>query len=110
MGLPKPRERRFEPRRRTIGFLPGELLAASGADGPIECKPIDVSAFGLGIFSEADLEETRDYVLKMGGQLIELELIWSEESPGKMVGYRHGLRVKDPRLDLEALFTAAGCL
>jgi hypothetical protein len=109
MGLPKPRERRFEPRRRTIGFLPGQLTAV-GRDEAIECKPIDVSAFGLGIFSEDDLEDAKDYVLKIGGREVELELIWSEESPGKMVGYRHGLRVKDPELDLEALFTAAGCL
>ena len=104
MGRPLTKERRFEARRRTAKSLPGRLLRADNHIA-VDCKALDVSAYGMGIFSEQELEDGH-YLLEVDQQQIELELVWRQETPvaAVAVGYRYGLRLVRPVADFETLF------
>ena len=108
-ALSQVRETRSNRRRRLAGFMPGRLYTASRQE--VYCRPMDVSASGIGVFSEDDLKEVgKDFVLVIANREIPLELVWSLASPGPRVGYRHGFKVRDPDVDLESLCIMLGCI
>ena len=103
MALSQPKERRISARRKVVTDLPGKLTMATSGD-EVHCQPIDLSPFGIGIFAEEEIEDESQFILHVGQLEIQLEMVWSEESPGEKVGYRYGLRVMTPGIDLEKLF------
>jgi hypothetical protein len=108
MGLRQPTELRLHRRRRLVGFMPGRLFIAETGE-EIVCRPLDVSAYGLGMFTEDEIDEfVHDFVLVVAERTIRLERVYSQESPGLKVGYRHGFRVKDRDVDLEKLCIELG--
>lgn len=110
MALPQLVEMRAHRRRCLVGFMPGRLYT-SDRRREIVCRPLDVSPSGLGLFSEEELDEGgKDFILIVAGHEIELELVWSMESPGLRVGYRHGFKAKDPGINLEELCAELGYL
>ena len=109
MGMPRPKERRFGERIKAVKHLPGQLLFAESGE-EIDCRPLDVSEFGMGVFTEEELpEEEENYILRVGELDINLLRVYHLESPGDAVGYRSGFRVMDPEIDLMKVFTEAGC-
>ena len=110
MALPSVLEHRRHSRRRIVGFMPGRLFTADRRE-EFYYRPLDVSPYGLGLFAEDKLDEIgSDFVLVLAEHEIELQLVWSTESPGDRFGYRHGFKVKDPNLDLEQLCREYGYL
>lgn len=91
-------------KRRVIQKMPGSLYSVLTGD-EIECRPIDISEKGLGVFSEFELEDDeKQLILEVKGQKYYLDVIWLIENPGDLVGYRIGLKPSDPSLELESLF------
>ncbi len=109
MQLHQLSELRAQRRRRIIGFMPGRLYTADRSQ-EIYCRPLDVCPLGLGIFTEDEIEDEigQDFVLIIAEREIELTRVYSVESPGLKVGYRHGFKVKDQSVDLEKMCIELG--
>ncbi|MEN9836266.1 MAG: hypothetical protein RL011_2459 [Pseudomonadota bacterium] len=112
MGLALFKERRFSERRQLSGVLPGSLIRADGK-GAVSCRPVDVSAHGLGIVIIGEKK-----MLPLGLELslvvtdgeIPLIVAWSTPDFGKQDSVRYGLAVKDETVNLEQVFENYGCL
>ncbi|MBM4252768.1 MAG: PilZ domain-containing protein [Deltaproteobacteria bacterium] len=112
MGLALFKERRFTERRQLSGVLPGSLIRTDGK-GAVSCRPVDVSAHGLGIVIIGEKK-----ILPVGLELhlvvsdgeIALTVAWSTPDFGKQDSVRYGLAVTDPAVNLEQVFEKYGCL
>ena len=109
MGLPQFAERRLSTRRKLTGLIPGKLVVV-GSTVPISCRPIDISANGLGILSEEILTPGSKLALKTHDREIIFEVSWGQPDFGKRDLYRYGLLVVDRSINLEAVFAETGCL
>ena len=109
MGLARFKEQRLASRQQLTGLLPGRLrLANSTVD--LVCKPVDVSANGIGIVINKEIEpgSTVDLVLK--DRTVQLLVAWVQPDFGKQDMFRYGLVTLDPALNLKDLFLLSGCL
>ena len=103
-------EKRIHPRQKVLRFLPGKLYREDDLNGDqIPCRPLDVSAMGLGIFTEEELEEGDRLILRLQGEDVELIVVWMMESPGETVGFRYGLKAKQAGVNLEEIFARHNC-
>jgi hypothetical protein len=112
MGLALFKERRFAERRQLSGVLPGSLIRADGS-GAISCRPVDVSAHGLGIVISGEQKTLAiglNLILVVTDAEVPLQVAWSAPDFGKHDSYRYGLVVKDQSVNLEELFLKYGCL
>lgn len=109
MGLARFKERRLADRRRLTGLLPGRLMITE-SKVELVCKPLDVSANGLGIVLNKEIEPGTDVDLVTKTGIVQLQVAWVQPDFGKQDMFRYGLVTKDPALNLEDLFIAAGCL
>ncbi|TWW08013.1 hypothetical protein E3A20_28580 [Planctomyces bekefii] len=96
-------------RKRLTGLLPARLqLESTKAD--IICKPVDVSAHGLGIVASKEIEVGAVLSLQLKDHPVSLKVAWSQPDFGKQNMHRYGLVALDQSVNLEDLFIAAGCL
>ena len=112
MGLALFKERRFSERRQLSGVLPGGLIRADGK-GAVSCRPVDVSAHGLGIVIVGEkklLPIGLDLILVVTDGEIPLQVAWSTPDFGKQDSVRYGLAVTDQSVNLELVFEKYGCL
>ena len=109
MGLPLFKEKRFSPRKKLTGLMPGKL-SVSDSDQPLSCRPVDVSRNGLGIIMDAQLKVSTELRLDAGDKSIILKVAWSQPDFGRRDLFRYGLVCLDSNEDLESLFTKKGCL
>ena len=109
MGMPIFAEQRISPRRKLSGLLPGKLTVV-GATSSLACKPVDISAHGLGIVSMELLAVGAMIALKTPRDDIMLEVVWGKPDFGKRDLLRYGLVVVDSTVNLETVFAVAGCL
>jgi len=124
MGLALFKERRISDRRRLTGLLPGRLafagkggIEAGGSETSgsyIACRPVDVSANGMGIVASGQLGEidpgTELVLVIKDRSAIRLQVAWSQPDFGKQDCFRYGLVTLDPAEDLEELFVSSGCM
>lgn len=105
----KLKERRLNTRRKLTGLLPGKILLAE-TEKEIACRPVDISRDGLGILSEVILE--RGTLLRLKGKDLDIEMkvMWDKKDFGKQDRYRYGLVATDTSVQMEEIFSAAGCL
>lgn len=104
----KLKERRLNTRRKLTGLLPGKMLRES-TSVEIACRPVDISKDGLGILTEAQLDEG-DMIILESDQNIYLKIMWKKQDYGKANLYRYGVVTIDDKINLEEIFMAAGCL
>ena len=109
MALPLFKERRFSPRKRLTGLLPGKLTRQEHGV-QLECRVMDVSQHGMGIILSEILSESEILELIVDDKPIELKVAWSQRGFGKRNQVRYGLVTCDPDVDLEKLFQSKGCL
>lgn len=109
MGLALFKERRLSDRRRLTGLLPGRLILA-GAKQSLMCKPVDVSAFGMGVVMAREIAPGTQMTLVIGDQAIALQIAWCQPDFGKQDMFRYGLVTLDPEVNLESEFVRSGCL
>ena len=102
-------EQRLSPRRKLTGLLPGRMVVV-GSNVNISCKPVDISAHGLGIVSEEILTAGSKLALRTHDREILLEVSWGQPDFGKRDLYRYGLVTVDRDVDLELVFADTGCL
>ncbi len=111
MALPLFKERRFNPRKKLTGLLPGRLLRKETGE-PLICKPVDVSDQGIGILIAEQLAIGYPLSLHFEGRSIDLEVAWGRPDFGKQDLFRFGLVLSDSHSEenLEAIFLQSGCL
>jgi len=112
MGLALFKERRAGDRKKLTGLLPGRLIFAANQQDLV-CRPTDVSAHGLGVVVTGDnkkIEVGTTLHLLLPERMVEMRVAWSRPDFGKQDSMRYGIVTADASLDLEALFTATGCL
>ena len=107
--MPMFAEKRLSPRRKLTGLLPGRM-AVVGSNTSISCKPVDISAHGLGIVSEDLLTAGTMLALRTHDREILLEVSWGQPDFGKRDLYRYGLVTVDREVNLENVFADTGCL
>lgn len=101
-------ELRLRQRWRTVGSMPAPLLDAKTRE-VIPCRPVDMSAEGLGIFTTNELRPDMQFIMPVKEREIRLKLIWSSENAGERPGYRHGIQAIDKDINLEQIFIECGC-
>ncbi|MGE0174291.1 MAG: hypothetical protein AB7T49_15955 [Oligoflexales bacterium] len=109
MSMPQFSERRREKRKKLTGLLPGKLCI-QGTTQFIACRPVDVSAQGVGILTTANLSEGMIVELQTPTSVIELEVSWGRPDFGKTNQFRYGLICRKKTIDLEQVFVEAGCV
>jgi hypothetical protein len=112
MGLALFKERRLAERKNLTGLLPGSLIRADGK-GSVSCRPVDISAHGIGIVITGEkktLPIGTELKLVVTDNEIDLRVAWSAPDFGKQDSMRYGLVATDSSVDLEQLFTQFGCL
>jgi hypothetical protein len=109
MGLALFKERRLSDRRKLTGLLPGRLTI-EGTKLSLSCRPVDVSANGMGVVMAREIEPGTQMTLSIGDHDIALQVAWGQPDFGKQDMFRYGLVTLDPNVDLEAEFVRAGCL
>ena len=109
MGLALFKERRFADRRKLTGLLPGRLMLEQ-SNTELTCRPIDVSANGMGIVVSRELEPGTQVLLIMKERTIPLTIAWGSPDFGKQDMFRYGLITLNPADNLEEAFLASGCL
>lgn len=109
MGLARFKERRLADRRQLTGLLPGRLIMAS-TRADLACRPVDVSANGLGIVVDKEIDPGTAVELQTRNGTVQLQVAWVQPDFGKQNMFRYGLVTLDPSLNLEEMFIAAGCL
>jgi hypothetical protein len=90
------------------GLLPGPIVNSQGQI--INCKPVDLSANGLGILTSELLREGEELILKIPDRFIQLQVSWGKRDFGKQNLLRYGLVVEDANIDLEKVFQDSGCV
>ena len=109
MGLALFKERRFADRRKLTGLLPGRLIIEE-TKAELTCRPIDVSANGMGIVVSRELEPGTQILLIMKERTIPLTTAWGSPDFGKQDMFRYGLITLNPADNLEEAFLVTGCL
>lgn len=110
MSRPLAIENRLQHRHRLLGSMPGQLCTRDKSR-EFYCRPLDVSPYGFGIFTDEQLDGFgRDFILVLANREIELQLVWSEENPGDRFGYRNGFKVIHASIDLEQVCRDYGYL
>jgi hypothetical protein len=109
MGLALFKERRLADRKRLTGLLPGRLLL-SATRAEIVCRPVDVSANGLGIVIDKEIDPGTELELHLKSGTVRLQVAWAQPDFGKQNMFRYGLVTLDPSQNLEAIFVDTGCL
>lgn len=102
-------EKRREHRKTLTGLLPGKLQVV-GKGNYISCRPIDITAKGLGIITSDLIEIGERLILKTHNDSIILRVVWSKADFGKQSLYRYGLEVENPKIDIQDIFIQTGCL
>lgn len=112
MGLALFKERRLADRRRLTGLLPGKMVFESGRQ-EIICRPVDVSANGMGIVVQnlrKEIEPGTVLLLMTKDGALRLSVAWGQPDFGKQDLFRYGLVTMDPADNLEQMFIDTGCL
>lgn len=110
MGLALFKEKRLSDRRKLTGLLPGRLLIAGDRRQDVFCRPVDVSANGVGIVLAREIAAGTDMVLMLPDREVSLRVAWGQPDFGKQDMFRYGLATLDAEDNLEEIFVAAGCL
>jgi hypothetical protein len=103
------KERRLKARKKLTGLLPGRMVNMS-TERPISCRPIDISDFGLGILTADELPMGTQLVLVLPQKSVKFKVVWVAEDFGKNNLKRYGLASEEQDVNVEVLFTEAGCL
>jgi len=109
MALPLFREKRFAPRKKLTGLLPGKLLLKETSEN-LQCKLVDVSRHGLGLTTKSELKFGDKVVLIIEEQSLSFKVAWIQHDFGKQDLFRVGLLCDDINVDIIEVFTEAGCL
>ena len=109
MALPLFKEKRFAPRKKLTGLLPGKLaVKATGEE--LLCKLVDVSKHGMGLTTKKGLEYGTTIELHMPDRVIEFKVAWIQNDFGKQDLFRIGLLCSDTATNMVDIFTSEGCL
>ena len=95
-------------RRVMLRILPGAIIDSN--NNVIQCRPVDLSAEGLSILSETNLDVGATISLRTHNATIAMEIVWRRADFGKQGLVRYGLKTKDATVDLENIFRETGCL
>ena len=109
MGLALFKEKRLSQRRKLTGLLPGRLTV-SDTKVDIECRPVAVSAPGMGIVIAKEVAPGTELLLLTATKPVRLSVAWGQPDFGKQDMFRYGLVTLDPDDDLEEIFVRGGCL
>lgn len=112
MGLALFKERRLADRRRLTGLLPGRVVFETTKQ-EIICRPVDVSANGMGIVVQnlrKEIEPGTILLLVTPDGPTKLTVAWAQPDFGKQDLFRYGLVTVDPADNLEQMFIDTGCL
>jgi len=103
----KLKERRLSERKKLTGLLPGRFTVNGK---PMDAKPIDISSHGLGVIMSEEIQEGTKASLVISGREVPFEFQWGTQDFGKHDLWRYGLVCTATDVDLEAEFSATGCL
>jgi hypothetical protein len=109
MALPLFKEKRFTPRKKLTGLLPGRLAMKETGE-ELLCKLVDVSKHGIGLTTKVDLQYGATVVLHTDSKVITFKVAWIQQDFGKQDLFRIGLLCSDTNLDIVEIFTSEGCL
>jgi hypothetical protein len=108
MGLALFKERRINDRLKLTGLMPGRMFLATGEE--LSCRPVDVSASGLGILISKEIDPGTQVTLVIKNEKIELLVAWVQRDFGKQDMFRYGLVTLDANKNMESIFKNCGCL
>lgn len=109
MALPLFKEKRFSPRRKLTGLLPGRLIETESGN-ELRCSLVDVSQHGLGLKTKEEIRPGTTIILRMERQEIRLKVAWVQRDFGKQDLFRVGLLSCDPEVSVDDVFAEEGCL
>ena len=109
MALPLFKEKRFSPRKKLTGLLPGRLILKDSGD-ELLCKLVDVSQHGIGLTTKAEVKYGASVVLQTDSKEIVFKVAWIHQGFGKQDLYRIGLLCSDTQINIAEVFTSEGCL
>ena len=109
MTLPIFKERRLSSRRVLSGLLPAPLVLREEPEQKFNCKPVDLSADGLGVLADVVLPIGTELLLKLPEEDVVMKIIWKKQDFGKKELIRYGLVTESHEKNIEQIFEEHDC-
>ena len=90
------------------GSLPGALIKG-GSNDPLECRPVNLSASGLGLIGMQELFVGDKLTIVSPELNIPFEVVWCDQVEDRPGFFKIGLKSNDSEIDLVRLFSDEGC-